>query len=62
MSLEYSELERFYEALAEALDTVDEADRDLFLCKLSLLMARELDDLPRAQEMIRSAQQHLKAI
>lgn len=59
MSLEFSDLEVFYEEMAMALDTVHETDREMFLCKLVLLMARETSDLSRAQEMIQSAHQHL---
>ena len=55
MTLKYCELEVFYEELAEALDMVDKDQRDLFLCKLALTMAREIGDLSKVQKMISSA-------
>jgi len=60
MSLESSELEQVYEALAKALDNVAEADREMFLCKLSLLMAREMPDAAQVTNMIQAAQNHLE--
>jgi len=60
MALDFSELELVYEELAKALDTVADAEREVFLCKLSLLMARELGDLPLLKDMIRTAQNHLE--
>ena len=59
MSLEFSDLEEFYESLAKSIDTVTDAEREVFLCKLCLLMAKEMKDLPKAQEMIQSALKHL---
>lgn len=59
MSLEFCDLEVFYETLATALDAVPDAKREVFLCKLSLLMARELGDLSVAQQLIATAQSHL---
>lgn len=59
MPLDFSDLETFYEELAMALDAVAENDRELLLCKLSLLMARELGDGARAIELISSARNNL---
>jgi len=60
MPLTFSDLELIYEELAMALDTVAEAEREVFLCKLSLLMARQLGDLSQVREMIQTAQNHLE--
>lgn len=59
MALNFAELETVYEDLATALDTVSDAQREVLLCKLSLLMARELGDLASVQEMIQTAKDHL---
>ena len=59
MALNFAELETVYENLAIALDTVSDAQREVLLCKLSLLMARELGDLATVQEMIQTAKDHL---
>ncbi len=59
MVLNFAELETVYEDLAVALDTVSDAGREVLLCKLSLLMARELGDLAQVQAMIQTAQVHL---
>jgi hypothetical protein len=45
--LETTELEAVYDLLAEAIDRVGEARRDLFLAKLALVLANLLGD--RAQ-------------
>lgn len=60
MPLDFTDLETFYEEMASALDAVAGTDRQLFLCKLSLLMARELGDASTAVELIRAAQCHLE--
>lgn len=60
MSLNFSELEVVYEELAVALDTVSDTEREVFLCKLSLLMARQLGDLPQVRDMIQTARNHLQ--
>ena len=59
MVLNFAELETVYEDLAVALDTVSHAGREVLLCKLSLLMARELGDLAQVQAMIQTAKDHL---
>lgn len=43
-TLSTADLEQVYDALAEGLDRAPEAQRLLFLTKLSLLLARELGD------------------
>ena len=60
MPLEFSDLETVYEALAEAMDQVADADRELFLSKLALLMARQLGDAAETLEMIQEARKHLE--
>ena len=62
MPLEFSDLETVYEALAEAMDQVADADRELFLSKLALLMARQLGDAAEALEMIQEARKHLEQL
>lgn len=59
MALEFDQLETFFEGLAEALDRVAEADRELFLSKLCLMLARETGDPDGLQDMIASAERHL---
>ena len=60
MPLNFSDLEAVYEGLATALDTVSPAEREVFLCKLVLLLAREVDDISKVQTMISNAQNHLE--
>ena len=52
-------LETVYDTLAEALDHVDEADRERFLVKLALLNAGALGDAGRSCEQIRAAMRDL---
>ena len=52
------DLERVYEALAEALDAAPPDTRELLLAKLALLMARELD-ADHVIELITSAKANL---
>jgi len=59
MSLEFSKIEQVYEELAKALDRLADQDREIFLCKFSLLLARETDDLAWVIEMIEKAQNRL---
>lgn len=46
------ELETIHEALAEAIDTVAEDRRELYLAKLALALAEALGDLPLALAVI----------
>jgi hypothetical protein len=52
-------LEDVYNALAVAIDAVDPAKESLFLSKLALLLAHELNDPDRALGAIEQAQKHL---
>ncbi|MBE1283116.1 MAG: hypothetical protein GJ676_07375 [Rhodobacteraceae bacterium] len=61
MSMQFNELEAFYEDMASMLDALADKDRELFLCKLSLLLARELADGAKARELVHAAANHLKA-
>lgn len=54
------ELEVVYEALATAIDAAGTDRADLFLARLSLLMAHELDDAERVLALIESAGRHLQ--
>lgn len=60
MALEFADLELVYEDLAKALDTVSDAEREIYLCKLALLMARDLGDLEQVRRMIHTARNHLQ--
>ena len=60
MPLEFFDLETVYESLAEAMDQVADADRELFLSKLALLMARQLGNAAETLEMIQEARKHLE--
>ena len=57
MALNFADLEIVYEDLARTLDRLSPSEREVFLCKLSLLMARDLGDLSRVQ-----AQNHLEKV
>ena len=48
MAMPFDGLEAFYEALARALDEVGEDGRELFLTRLALMLANEMDDRGRA--------------
>ncbi|MDF2374474.1 MAG: hypothetical protein P1V21_27195 [Rhizobiaceae bacterium] len=62
MALNFADLEIVYEELARTLDRLSPSEREVFLCKLSLLMARDLGDLSRVQAMIQTAQNHLETL
>ncbi|MCC5988292.1 MAG: hypothetical protein JJT95_11465 [Pararhodobacter sp.] len=46
------ELETIYEALAKAIDAIEDGQRELYLAKLALALVETLDDLPRAMAVI----------
>lgn len=46
------ELEKIYEALAEKIDDVPSDKRELFLAKLVLLLAQEISDESRVNELV----------
>jgi hypothetical protein len=50
-----SDLEAFYSALSDAIDTVGPQRESLMLAKLALLLAHELGDCPRAHALIAEA-------
>lgn len=60
MSLAFDALEGFYEHLARALDDVPAGQRELFLSKLCLLMARDASDGNRLRDHIQTAACHLQ--
>ncbi len=51
-----TDVEAIYAALAETIDRVTPEKSELFLAKLALLMAHELDDLDRVRALIESAE------
>lgn len=51
-----TDVEAIYATLAEAIDRVTPEKSELFLAKLALLMAHELDDLDRVRALIESAE------
>lgn len=51
-----TDVETIYAALAETIDRVTPEKSELFLAKLALLMAHELDDLDRVRALIESAE------
>ncbi|MEZ5716379.1 MAG: hypothetical protein R3D85_15200 [Paracoccaceae bacterium] len=55
------EVETVYEALAETLDRVGPARRELFLAKLALLLSHDLADAPRVCSRIDEAALNLEA-
>ena len=62
MALEFDQLEVFFEDLAQTLDSIADSDRELFLCKLCLLLARETVEPEGLKDMIRSAGNHLSRV
>ena len=62
MALEFDQLEVFFEDVAQTLDSIADGDRELFLCKLCLLLARETGDPEGLKDMIRSAGHHLSPV
>ncbi|MBR9649745.1 hypothetical protein [Thalassovita aquimarina] len=56
-----AEVETIYEALANRLDDLGAEKRELYLAKLALLMAHELEDAPRALTLIAEAAENLDA-
>lgn len=62
MALEFDQLEVFFEDLVQTLDSIADSDRELFLCKLCLLLARETGDPEGLRDMIRSAGDHLSRV
>lgn len=59
MTTPFSDLEAFYEALAKALDDVPPPRRELFLAKLALKLAHELDDREKALSSIAASKANL---
>ncbi|SEP87193.1 hypothetical protein [Thalassovita taeanensis] len=49
------DIERVYDALATALDSLTDDKRDLFLAKIALLLAHELGDADRICDLIAQA-------
>ena len=62
MALEFDQLEVFSEDVAQTLDSIADSDRELFLCKLCLLLARETGEPDGLKDMIRSAGNHLSRV
>lgn len=56
MTIAIPELEVVYDALAQAIDAVPAAKRELFLVKLALLAANELENAERFNALIAQAQ------
>ncbi|AXI47631.1 DUF2783 domain-containing protein [Sulfitobacter sp. SK012] len=56
-----TDVERVYDALAEALDMVGAEKSKLFLAKLALLLPKELDDVERVLSLINMASINLDA-
>ncbi|MHA7774118.1 hypothetical protein [Roseibium sp. M-1] len=56
-----ADLETVYEALAEQLDAAGTGKRDLYLAKLTLLLAHDLADAERVRRRIVEAASNLDA-
>ncbi len=50
-----NDIETIYEAIAREIDTVGEDKSELFLAKLALLLAREVDDRDRVLACVSGA-------
>jgi hypothetical protein len=55
-----ADLETVYEALAEQLDAVGAGKRELYLAKLTLLLAHDLADADRVRQRIAEAASNLE--
>ena len=60
-SLQTHELEQVYDDLAQAIDQVPPGTNELFLAKLTMLLANELANPQRLTELIGQAHQNLKS-
>ena len=56
-----TDVERVYDALAEKIDAIGPAKSELFLAKLALLLAHDIDDVGRVLTLIDEASSHLDA-
>lgn len=54
-----AELESMYEALADSVDAVGEKAAPLFLAKVALALAEELDDAEAAKAIFKECQHEL---
>ena len=52
-----AEIEKTYEALAKAIDSVDPEQSEIFLAKLALLLSREIGDTKVVFSLIEQAAQ-----
>ena len=57
--MNHADLESTYELLATNIDKFDESTAPVFLAKLALLMASEIDDMVIVQRCIQVASAHL---
>ena len=55
-----ADLETVYEALAEQLDAIGSAQRELYLAKLALLLAHEIADAGRVRSLVAEAASNLE--
>lgn len=62
MTLHFNELEQVYEYLAVTLDGIENSQRNLFLAKLSLALARETSSLDIALDAIERCARGLNPI
>ena len=53
--MQQQDIEAIYEELATGIDTAGEADAEIFLAQLCLLLARDLNDKDRTLDLIRQA-------
>jgi len=58
MTMKFSDLETIYEQLAITLDRIDAQSKDIFLAKLALVLAHELDNPEIALTAIEKCSQH----
>lgn len=55
MSITIDHLEQVYDALAENIDSIDPSKRELFLVKLALLSANQIQDANRFMQLMNQA-------
>ncbi len=55
MSMDFKGLEDFYESLAKAIDATDPRQRELFLVRLALVLANEMNNPDQALAAIETS-------
>lgn len=57
--MDFADMERLYDRLAQSIDTVGEENETVFLAKLVLLLAKDSPSYDTVEEALKKAQQDL---